>query len=159
MTTVQGRDYTRKELVSGGDLKFQINGTMVSDEVGVYPDSQVRKFIQMCQYGGVIKINHLLFKQFNVNQIIITDYSLGDSEYKNEQPYTFSCVAVEPDEDVKVSQDTIAILNNEIQASPMNKWYKLILDDKLAEIAANAATDVASSVAAFSLDKIMTDKI
>ena len=45
MTPVQGRDYTRKELVSGGDLQFTINGSIVSEENGIYPADAVKKFI------------------------------------------------------------------------------------------------------------------
>lgn len=152
MSTVQGRDFTRKELVSGGDLKFNVSGIIVSDQIDVYPDTLVQKFIQMCQYGGVISVNHFIFKQFNVDKMIITDYSLGDPECKNEQPYSFSCVAVEPDEDVQVTKDTIAILNKEIELSPMNKWYKFILDSKLAEIAANMATSAVSSAVNAGID-------
>lgn len=154
MSTVQGRDYTRKELVSGGDLKFNVSGTIVGNDIDIYPDTQVQKFIQICQYGGVINVNHFQFKQFNIDKIIITEFSLGEPECKNEQPYSFSCVAVEPDEDVTVTKDTIAILNQEIQLSPMNAWYKLILENKLVEMAANAATSAASSVANAGIDAL-----
>lgn len=158
MTTVQGRDYTRKELISGGDLKFSVTGTIVGNDMDIYPETQVQKLIQICQYGGIINVNHFQFKQFNIDKIIITDYSFGEPECKNEQPYSFSCVAVEPDEDVIVKKDTIAILNQEIQASPMSKWYKLILDNKLAEIAANIATNMASSITNASID-VLTPNI
>lgn len=154
MTPVQGRDYSRKELVSGGDLKFNVSGIIVGNDMGIYPETQVQKLIQICQYGGVVNVNHFQFKQFNIDKIIITDFSLGEPECKNEQPYSFSCVAVEPDEDVMVTKDTIAILNQEIQLSPMNKWYKLILENKLVEMAANMATNAASSIANASIDAL-----
>ena len=47
LTTVQGRDYTRKELVSGGDVSFSVSGKIVSHDDGVYPDNEVKKFIQV----------------------------------------------------------------------------------------------------------------
>jgi len=144
-TTVQGRNYTRKELVSGGDLKFTVNGQIVSDEIDVVPDIAIKKFIQIAEYGGIIKVNHFQFKRHNIEQILILDYSLPTPEYKNIQPYSFTCVAVEPDEDVLVTEDTMKLLNYDIQLSPMSKWYKFILNNKLAEIAANAATQAASS--------------
>lgn len=165
MTTVQGRDYTRKELVSGGDLNFTVTGEIVSNEEGVYPENDVKKFIQIMQYGGVVNVNHLQFKQFNVDKIIIKDFNMQNQEFKNIQPYTFTCVAVEPDEDVVVKSDTIAVINREIEVSPMSKWYKLILNNKYAEIVANAAASAVSSTvnagvdaAGNGLDKLV-DKI
>lgn len=165
MTTVQGRDYTRKELVSGGDLNFTVTGEIVSNEEGVYPENDVKKFIQIMQYGGVVNVSHFQFKQFNVDKIIIKDFNMQNQEFKNIQPYTFTCVAVEPDEDVVVKSDTIAVINREIEVSPMSKWYKLILNNKYAEIVANAAASAASSTinagvdaAGNGLDKLV-DKI
>lgn len=165
MTTVQGRDYTRKELVSGGDLNFTVTGEIVSNEEGVYPENDVKKFIQIMQYGGVVNVNHFQFKQFNVDKIIIKDFNMQNQEFKNIQPYTFTCVAVEPDEDVVVKSDTIAVINREIEVSQMRKWYKLILNNKYAEIVANAAASAASSTinagvdaAGNGLDKLV-DKI
>lgn len=165
MTTVQGRDYTRKELVSGGDLNFTVTGEIVSNEEGVYPENDVKKFIQIMQYGGVVNVNHFQFKQFNVDKIIIKDFNMQNQEFKNIQPYTFTCVAVEPDEDVLVKSDTIAVINREIEVSPMSKWYKLILNNKYAEIVANAAASAVSSTvnagvdaAGNGLDKLV-DKI
>jgi hypothetical protein len=152
LSTVQGRDYTRKELVSGGDLTFSVSGEIVSNEIDVYPENDVKKFIQIAQYGGVVKVNHFLFKQFNINQFIIKEYQLGAPDYKNIQPYSFTCVAVEPDEDVIVTSDTIAVLNRELVVSPMNQWYKVILNNKLSEIVANSSTDALSSVTNIGLD-------
>ena len=165
MTTVQGRDYTRKELASGGDLNFTVTGEIVSNEEGVYPENDVKKFIQIMQYGGVVNVNHFQFKQFNVDKIIIKDFNMQNQEFKNIQPYTFTCVAVEPDEDVVVKSDTIAVINREIEVSPMSKWYKLILNNKYAEIVANAAASAVSptvnagvDAAGNGLDKLV-DKI
>lgn len=147
MTPVQGRDYTRKELVSGGDLQFTINGSIVSEENGIYPANAVKKFIQMMQYNGILNVNHMMLDQMNVTRVIVKDYSLGQQSYKNIQPYSITCVAVEPDEDVKVQKDTIAIMNEELQLSPMSKWYKFILDSKWGDIAASAATNMVSGAA------------
>lgn len=166
MTQVQGRDFTRKELVSGGDLTFTVSGAIVSDVAALetssdgtiprvkYPENDVKKFIQIMQHPGIINVNHFLFRQFNVTRIIIKDFSLRAPEYKNIQPYEFTCVAVEPDEAVIVKQDTIDRLNREIIASPMNKWYKFILDSKLGEIAGNVATDIVGSATSLGLDKL-----
>ncbi|MDR1090966.1 MAG: DUF6046 domain-containing protein [Prevotella sp.] len=155
LTEVQGRDFSRKELISGGDLTFSVTGKIVGHERGVYPENDVKKFIQLAQYGGVIKVNHYLFRQFNIEQVIIKDFNLNASECKNVQPYNFTCVAVEPNEDVSIITDTIGVLNAEIAESPMNKWYKLILDDKLVSIAANTVADTVSSFATAGLDVLI----
>ena len=159
LTQVQGRDYTRKELVSGGDLEFTINGSIVSEENGVYPADAVKKFVQMMQYNGILNVNHMMFDQFNVTRVIVKDYSLGQQSYKNIQPYTINCVAVEPDEEVKIRKDTISILNKELQLSPMSNWYKFILDSKWGDIATSAATNfvsgAATSVAGLGMDKLV----
>lgn len=165
-TQVQGRDFTRKELVSGGDLTFTVSGSIVSHYAALetsergslpkvkYPENEVKKFIQIMQHPGIINVNHYLFRQFNVTRIIIKDFSLEQAEFKNIQPYRFTCVAVEPDEDVIVKQDTIDQLNREIIASSMSKWYKFILDNKLGEIAGNVATDIVGSATSLGLDSL-----
>ncbi|MCO7113858.1 DUF6046 domain-containing protein [Bacteroides uniformis] len=45
LTRVQGRDYTRKEYISGGDLEITINGKITSKYPDVYPEAEVSKFI------------------------------------------------------------------------------------------------------------------
>ena len=161
MTQVQGRDYTRKELVSGGDLQFSISGNIVSDEMGVYPTDAVKKFVQIMEYNGILNVNFMMFEPFNVTRIIVKDYSLSQQTYKNIQPYSFNCVAVEPDDEVKINTDTISVINKELTLSPMNKWYKLILENKLASMVASSVADsVATGVTtgvSLGLDEITTN--
>lgn len=145
ITPVQGRDYSRKELVSGGDVEFTVSGTIVSNEEGVYPDVAVKKFIQMMQYNGIINVSYFVFGEFNINKILVKSYSLGELEYKNEQPYSFTCVAVEPDEAVVITKDTITTLNYELASSPLNDWDKLVL--RLKNKAADAIIDQTTGLA------------
>ena len=135
-------------------MNFTVQGEIVSDEVGIYPDNDVKKFIQIMQYGGVVNVNHFQFDKFNVKQILIKDFNFGNQEFLNVQPYTFTCVAVEPDEDVIVKSDTMAVINKDIVLSPMNKWYKLILNNKYAEIVANTAARAVSSSVNGGLDAL-----
>lgn len=146
MTEVQGRDFTRKELVSGGDLTFHISGQIVSNYATMetengrqipkvyYPDKDVRRFIQIMQHPGIIYVNHYLFKQFNVSRVIVKDFNLERQEFKNIQPYSFTCVAVEPDEDVIIKQDTINILNAQLQVKEKQGWLDYVLAKKLDSI-------------------------
>lgn len=159
MTQVQGRDYTRKELVSGGDLQFSISGNIVSNDRGVYPTDAVKKFIQVMEYNGILNVNFMMFESFNVTRVIVKDYSLNQQTYKNIQPYSFSCVAVEPDEAVKITSDTISTINKELSLSKGDKWYNLVLNNKMAEIlvdgVANTAISAAVSSSNLGIDELL----
>lgn len=132
LTTVQGRDYTRKELVSGGDLSFNVSGVIVSNILDLYPENDVKKFINIMEYGGIVQVNNIIFKQFNVDRILIKDWRLDAQECKNIQPYSFTCVAVEPDTDVVVESDTIDIINYNIENSGNEGIINVILNRKWA---------------------------
>lgn len=147
LTQVQGRDFTRKELVSGGDLVYNISGSIVSDEEGVYPAEAVKRFVKIMQHNGIVNVNYITFGLLGVTQIIIKDFSLGTPEYKNIQPYSFSCVAVEPDEAIKIMEDTISAINKDLSESQWDTWYKSILDNKLVQMAAKKALSVAANAA------------
>lgn len=127
MTPVQGRDYSRKELISGGDLKFSISGNVVSHIPDMYPENDVKKLINIVEYGGIVEVYNMIFDQFNVNKILINDFQLGKQQYKNIQPYTLSCVAVEPDTDVVIVSDTIDMINYNIQKQNRNTIDDLAL--------------------------------
>lgn len=147
LTQVQGRDFTRKELVSGGDLTYSVSGSIVSDDEGVYPAEAVKRFIKIMQYNGVVNVNFITFGLLGVKRIIIKDFSLGAADHKNIQPYSFTCVAVEPDDAIALQSDTIAAINKDIEESMWDTWYKAILDNRLANMAVKTALNVATSAA------------
>lgn len=161
MTQVQGRDYSRKELVSGGDVQFSISGNIVSNERGVYPMDAVKKFVKIMEYNGILNVNFLMFEPFRINKVIVKGYSLGNPEFKNIQPYSFECVAVEPDDEIKITADTISVVNKALEASPVDKWYNLILGKQLSKAITtgivNSATSAVTSGAALGLDEITTN--
>jgi len=66
LTTVQGRDFTRKELVSGGDYEITINGKITSKYPDVYPEAEVSKFLKLMQYRGVLTCENTILRQFNI---------------------------------------------------------------------------------------------
>lgn len=142
LTKVQGRDFTRKELVSGGDLTFSVNGMVNSNEPGVYPESGVKKLIQLCQYNGIVKVNHILFQQFGVTHVIIQDYKLNVQECKNEQPYSMSLVAVEPNDPLSIEKDTIQLINTIIVENDNNNNDKDVLEEKKDQIKNGKSNDV-----------------
>lgn len=155
LTKVQGRDFTRKELISGGDLCFSVSGEFNSNIEGVYPSRDVQKFINIMQHNGVLCVNNLIFGQLNVTKILIQSYQLGHPSCKNVQPYSFTCVAVEPDEDVTIANDTIEKLNYDLSTSPAKGWERFVLNSKLAELTANAVSGTVSSLTNAGLDALV----
>ena len=118
LTTVQGRDYTRKEFISGGDLEFTINGRITSKYPDVYPDAELSKFLKVVQYKGVIDCDNTILRQLKISQLIILGYTLPPAEYRNVQPYTLQCVAVE-----LISRDA-EVVDEAIEHT--NKWIKWV---------------------------------
>lgn len=124
LTTVQGRDYTRKEYVSGGDLEVTINGKITSKYPDVYPEGEMSKFLKLMQYKGVLDCDNTILRQFNISQLIILNYALSPCEYRNIQPYTLTCVAVEPAESVQLKLADQEKVDTAIKHT--NKWIKYV---------------------------------
>lgn len=121
---MQGRDYTRKELVSGGDLEININGKITSKYPDVYPESEVSKFLKLMQYRGVINCDNTILRQFKITRLIVLNYSLTPSDCRNIQPYTLTCVAVEPSEAIKLKIAGQEEVDRSI--SDVNKWLQFV---------------------------------
>lgn len=65
---------------------------------------------------------------------------MGQNEgFKNVQPYSFTCVAVEPDDAVTVVEDTINATNLEIAQMQKKGWAKVLLDNVKKAAASQAA--------------------
>lgn len=151
LTKVQGRDYSRKELISGGDVHFTVTGKIVSNYPDVYPYALVSRFITLMQYPGVLHISNLMFQQFNVTQVIIKDFQVGQNEgFKNVQPYSFTCVGVEPDQAVQAVEDTIQATNLYIAKMKKKGWAKQLLD----QVKAAAANQAAQMITKLTADSI-----
>lgn len=140
LTKVQGRDFSRKELISGGDVNFTVTGKIVSNYPDVYPYALVSKFITLMQHKGVLHVSNLMFQQFNVTQVLIKDFQMGQNEgFKNVQPYSFTCVGVEPNEAVQVVEDTIRVANLRIAKMKKKGWATKLLEQVKAAAANQAA--------------------
>ncbi|WP_459686458.1 DUF6046 domain-containing protein, partial [Viscerimonas tarda] len=124
LTTVQGRDYTRKEFISGGDLEISITGKITSKYPDVYPEAEVSKFLKLMQYRGVINCDNTILRQFNIEKLIIQSYTFSPSDCRNIQPYTLSCVAVEPSEAIELKIAKEEQVDEAIKHT--NKWIKIV---------------------------------
>ena len=129
LTPVQGRDYSRKELINNGDINFSVQGHICSPYPDIYPSDEVQKFVQIMRYKGVIEVNNEILDQYGVNKIVITSWSMPSKEgYKAQQDYSFEAVGIQPDKEIEVTQDTINIINQEIvnEESQDMTWDKLL---------------------------------
>lgn len=121
LTRVTGRDYSRKELVSNGDLNFSVSGHISSNMPDIYPSKEVQKFRQIMQYKGIIEINNEFLDQWGVNKIVIKSFNLPSNEgNKSVQDYSFEAVGIQPDAEANVTEDTISIIDYTIQEETDN---------------------------------------
>lgn len=124
LTTVQGRDYTRKELISGGDLEISVQGKITSKYPDVYPEAEVSKFLKLMQYRGILECDNTILRQFGIQRLIVQNYTLTPPTCRNVQPYTLQCVAVEPAEAVQVKHADRERVDTAIKHT--NKWIKYV---------------------------------
>lgn len=151
LTQVQGRSYSRKELISGGDVNFNVSGVIASNYPDVYPHKEVSQFVTLMQHPGVLRVSNLMFKQFNVSQIVIKDFKLSPVKgCKNVQPYSFSCVGVEPDEEVAVIKDTVYKYNTSVAQMKKKGWAAKLLE-QVAKSAADQALQLTEKLTADSI--------
>lgn len=129
-TRVQGRDYSRKELVSNGDIKFSVSGQITSGKPDIYPSEEVKKFIKVMQYKGIVKINNQILDQFGVSHIVITNFNISPRQgYKALQQYSFSAIGLQPEKDIEISEDTISIIPQKVVADKEDdgsEWMKML---------------------------------
>lgn len=130
-TRVQGRDYSRKELVSNGDIKFSVSGQITSKNPDIYPAEEVKKFIKVMQYKGIIKVNNQILDQFGIEYIVITDFNLTPRQgYKSVQQYSFSAIGLQPKNEIQISEDTITVIPQQEASADRkndeNEWMKML---------------------------------
>lgn len=148
LTQVTGRDYSRKELVSNGDIRFSISGHITSNIPDVYPSKEVQKFRQIMRYRGIVDVNNEILDQWGVSKIVIQSFSLPTSEgNKAIQDYSFECVGIQPDQEADVREDTIKVYDEResaVAASSNGKLtWKDVIKGQVEGIAQNTA-DLAS---------------
>ncbi len=124
LTKVQGRDFSRKEFISGGDYEISISGKITSKYPDVYPEAELSKFLKLMQFKGVIDCDNTILRQFNIEQLIVLNYSLPATQYRNVQPYTLNCVAVEPSEAIELKNAEAEKVDEALKYA--NKWIKII---------------------------------
>lgn len=129
-TRVQGRDYSRKELVSNGDIKFNVTGQITSGKPELYPTDEMQKFIKVMQYKGIVQVNNQVLDQFGIKYIVITDFSITPKQgYKSLQQYSFNAIGLQPETEKEIKEDTITILEPTPVKTSENddsEWLKML---------------------------------
>lgn len=129
-TRVAGRDYSRKELISNGDIRFSVSGQITSGKPDIYPTEEVKKFIKCMQYKGIVKINNQVLDQFGITHIVIENFNLQPREgYKAVQSYSFSAIGLQPEKENIITEDTVSILPveyGEKKEDDSSEWMKML---------------------------------
>lgn len=155
VTQVVGRDYSRKELASNGDIKFSVSGHIFSGMAEVFPAEEVQKFLRMVQYKGLITVNNILLDQFNIEKILILDYNLTPIEgNKSQIDYSFNAIGIQPRKEVNVTEDTLYLdsVINQTTVAEENKWSKWL--KAKAEGAIYSITDAADTALSSGINSI-----
>lgn len=129
VTRVAGRDYSRKELVSNGDIKFSVSGQITSSRPDTYPTEEVKKFIKCMQYKGIVRINNQTLDQFGITHIVIENFNLSPREgYKAVQQYSFSAIGLQPESEIEITEDTVTITRETSEAAKDDSsgWMKML---------------------------------
>lgn len=129
-TRVQGRDYSRKELVSNGDIRFNVSGQITSGKPDIYPSEEMKKFIKVMQYKGIIKINNQVLDQFGITHIVITDFNITPRQgFKSLQQYSFNAIGLQPEKEIEITEDTVTIIPQPVvdtTEDDKSEWLKML---------------------------------
>lgn len=125
LTPVQGRNYTRKELISCGDMIFTIRGSAVSHNLYAYPKEEVASLLNIYLYGGIVEVNNMVLDNYGVKRLLIKSLHFDNQEYNNIQPYTMQCIAVEP-KDVKAEYSAMTSMRSGAEYDNGNNTLDII---------------------------------
>ena len=135
----------------GAMVEFSSENNIILTKVqGRDCSSKLRKIFQ---HKGTVKVANLMFDQYNVTEIVITDFRMSQQEgFKNKQPYSFSCVAIEPDKIEDVVKDTISVANAVIQEEKGTGWTDAL--QKVTSLSADLANDTVNYLLDSTIAKI-----
>lgn len=129
MTTVQGRDRTRKEFISGGDYMITINGLITGSNNNLYPYSEVKNLLRILNTKDVVGCNSPFLSTFGINGLLILDFELNQRQgFHASQPYRISAV-YEPSTAVLVEENRGQLEQREKDIKKAKGW--VIIDSIL----------------------------
>ena len=125
MTTVQGRDRTRKEFISGGDYMITINGLITGSNNNLYPYSEVKNLLRILNTKDVVGCNSPFLSTFGINGLLILDFELNQRQgFHASQPYRISAV-YEPSTAVLVEENRGQLEQREQDIEKAKGWVMI----------------------------------
>ena len=119
----------------------------------------MKKLRQILRYKGVIKVNNQILDNWDIDKIIIKDFSFPQEEgSKAIQRYSFNAVAVQPVKLSEVNEDTIKLVTQPFETERKdeeNKWADLL--NKQLERLKMAASDTLDLGVSVGSDYLMND--
>lgn len=93
MTQVQGRDRSRKEYISGGDLMVSISGKITHKKPDIYPADEVSKLYSILKSRDVVSCDSPFLTMFGITGLVILDFDFPQNvAFRNVQTYTINAV-------------------------------------------------------------------
>ncbi len=79
-----------KERWSSDDYGITIKGALINFKEEKYPEDQVKRLREVCEYKGSIKVENTLFRIFGIERIVINDYDIPFTKGLPVQGYTIN---------------------------------------------------------------------
>lgn len=87
------RQGTVKELWNIDDYEVTINGTLYSNQEGVYPSEQIARLKKIVESESVVAIQSLLTDSLAIRYVVFTDWEFPDSKGVEWQEYRIRAVS------------------------------------------------------------------
>ena len=92
-TTVQGRDRSIKEYISGGDITISITGAIVNNSTGFYPTRDVTTFTEIMNVPKSLTVQSKFLDLLGIKFMTVESWRLtGQSGFRNVQNFVITAV-------------------------------------------------------------------
>ncbi len=79
-----------KERWSSDDYGITIKGALINFKEEKYPEDQVKRLREVCEYKGSVKVENTLFRIFGIERIVINNYDIPFTKGLPIQSYTIN---------------------------------------------------------------------
>ena len=122
MTKVEGRDMSRKEFISSGDIMVTVTGAVYGSLPEQYPEEEIQSLRAMLSTKEVVNVDNPLLNRFGIDGLLILSFKLNQSKgSRNKQSYTFEAVYEKPLETIEAVKATeLTALQKRLKQ--VNEW-------------------------------------
>lgn len=98
-TPIQGRNGTVKEYISDGDFMVNIKGVIISPYPMLYPEDDVKLFIELMGLPKQIPVASKFLQLFSITDIVIENYNIAEKlGSRNEVPFEITACSDKAEE-------------------------------------------------------------